>query len=206
MAKKKSNVSINALEKFCKHVWLENVVTMTFPIGEDDAITCEVKKRLSLEETMRFIEDVVSETIMEDDMLIVPMAKEYICGKNILTYYGNFTMPSDTNKAYDLVMGANEIIGAIMNTIDMHQYNMIQGCIHERIEFEKQKMLFGQEAQIRKLTSEIERVTNNMASLFDGVSGEQMSEFITGMAGMAKNTEVTAQDMARAIVEKSTKQ
>jgi len=134
------------------------------------------------------------------------MAKEYICGKNILTYYGNFTMPSDTNKAYDLVMGASEIIGAIMNTIDMHQYNMIQGCIHERIEFEKQKMLFGQEAQIRKLTSEIERVTNNMASLFDGVSGEQMSEFITGMAGMAKNTEVTAQDMARAIVEKSTKQ
>lgn len=206
MAKKKSNVSINALEKFCKHVWPENVVAMTFSIGEDDEITYEVKKRLSLEETMRFIEDVVSATIMEDDMLIVPMAKEYICGKNILTYYGNFTMPSDTNKAYDLVMGASEIIGAIMNVIDMHQYNMIQGCIHERIEFEKQKMLFGQETQIRKLTSEIERVTNNMASLFDGVSGEQMSEFITGMAGMAKNTEVTAQDMARAIVEKSTKQ
>lgn len=200
MAKKKNNVSINALEKYCKSRG-NDVVEMTFPIGDDDSITCEVKPRLSLEETMRFIEDVVSASIMEDDLMIVPMAREYVTCKCVLTYYANFTMPQDVNKAYEFVMGATEIIGAILNVIDGHQFQMIQGCIHERIEFEKQKMLSTQVSQIRKLTNEIEHMTEKFSAVFNGVSGEQMTDFITNMSAMAKDSQITPHDLARAVIE-----
>lgn len=201
MAKKKSNVSINTLEKYCDGLG-NNVIEMTFPDGDETGITFfEVKKRLSLEETMRYIEDVVSASIMEDDLMIVPVAREYINRKNILTYYANFTMPSNSEKAYELVMGVSGLIDEIVKNIDERQYKIIQRCIDERIEFEKQKMLSTQVQQIQKLAGEIEHMTDSFSALFSGVNGEQMSDFIKNMSELSKNANVTGQDIARAMVE-----
>lgn len=200
MAKKRNNVSINTLEKYCDGLG-EGVIEMTFPEGDESSITFEVKKILSLEETMRYIEDVVSASIMEDDLMIVPVAREYINRKNVLTYYANFTMPSNSSKAYELVMGASELIDEIIKSIDKPQYKMIQRCIDERIEFEKQKMLSAQVQQIQKLAGEIEHMTDNFSALFSGVNGEQMSDFIKNMSELSKNANVSGQDIARAMVE-----
>lgn len=200
MAKKKANVSINTLEKYCDGLG-EGVIEMIFPEGDESSITFEVKKILSLEETMRYIEDVVSASIMEDDLMIVPVAREYINRKNVLTYYANFTMPSNSSKAYELVMGASELIDEIIKSIDKPQYKMIQRCIDERIEFEKQKMLSTQVQQIQKLAGEIEHMTDNFSALFSGVNGEQMSDFIKNMSELSKNANVSGQDIARAMVE-----
>ena len=200
MAKKRNNVSINTLEKYCDGLG-QDVIEMTFPEGDESSITFEVKKILSLEETMRYIEDVVSASIMEDDLMIVPVAREYINRKNVLTYYANFTMPSNSSKAYELVMGASELIDEIIKSIDEPQYKMIQRCIDERIEFEKHKMLSTQVQQIQKLAGEIEHMTDNFSALFNGVNGEQMSDFIKNMSELSKNANVTGQDIARAMVE-----
>ena len=62
MAKKTNRVSINALERFCKET-TPDIMQRTFSIG-DETITYEVKFRLTLEESMRFIEDVVKEARM----------------------------------------------------------------------------------------------------------------------------------------------
>ena len=200
MAKKRNNVSINTLEKYYDGLG-EGVIEMTFPEGDESSITFEVKKILSLEETMRYIEDVVSASIMEDDLMIVPVAREYINRKNVLTYYANFTMPSNSSRAYELVMGASELIDEIIKSIDKPQYKMIQRCIDERIEFEKQKMLSTQVQQIQKLAGEIEHMTDNFSALFSGVNGEQMSDFIKNMSELSKNANVSGQDIARAMVE-----
>ena len=202
MTKNNERISVNALEKFCKHTCPDDTITLKFSVGDGEEISYVVKKRLSLEETLRFIESVVSQSIMAKDMMIVPVSKEFVLCKNILTYYANFSMPQNDSKAYDLVMCATEIIFDILNVIDKHQYSIIQSCIQERIEFEKQKMLCEQEAQIGKLVFEIEQFTNKMSGIFDGVNGEQMANFITNMSAMAQNTEVTAHDLADALVDK----
>lgn len=200
MAKKNNNISINTLEKYCKAV-SQTKKTLTIPMGEDGEIVCEVKYRLSLEETLRFVEDVVKATIMTDDTMIVPVAREYIIGKNVLTYYANFTMPADVSKAYDLVMASTDIITQILNETDGHQFTMIQQSIFERVEFEKQKMIAGQEAQIKQLTDKISDMANQMESVFNGVNGNQMADFITGMAKIAKENTLNPQDLAAEIVK-----
>lgn len=200
MAKKNNNISINMLEKYCKQKTSDKA-TLKFPMSDGEELVCEVKTRLSLEETLRFVEDVVKETVASADMMIVPVAKDYILGKNILTYYANFTMPSNASKAYEMVMAATDIINAIVQNVDNHQFSVIQQCIFERVEFEKQKMLSGNEYQINMLIGKINDMTEKMEAAFGGVSGEQVAGFISSMSDFAKDKNVTAQDIAAELVK-----
>lgn len=198
MAKKTNRVSINALERFCKETTLD-IMQRTFSIG-DETITYEVKFRLTLEESMRFIEDVVKEAIMPNDGMIVPLAQSYIIGKNILVYYANFTMPNDESKAYELVLGANGIIGDIIGCIDNAQYQMLLAGVRDRVNFETQKMLSVQEQRVNTLVSEISRFAEQMDSVFGNISGEQMAGFISSMSRLS-DTQISTEELAKAFVE-----
>lgn len=198
MAKKTNRVSINALERFCKEK-TPDIMQRTFFIG-DETITYEVKFRLTLEESMRFIEDVVKEAIMPNDGMIVPLAQSYIIGKNILVYYANFTMPNDESKAYELVLGANGIIGDIIGCIDNAQYQMLLAGVRDRVNFETQKMLSVQEQRVNTLVGEISRFAEQMDSVFGNISGEQMAGFISSMSKLS-DTQISTEELAKAFVE-----
>ena len=198
MAKKTNRVSINALERFCKET-TPDIMQHTFSIG-DETITYEVKFRLTLEESMRFIEDVVKEAVMPNDGMIVPLAQSYIIGKNILVYYANFTMPSDESKAYELVLGANGIIGDIIGCIDNAQYQMLLAGVRDRVNFETQKMLSVQEQRVNTLVGEISRFAEQMDSVFGNISGEQMAGFISSMSKLS-DTQISTEELAKAFVE-----
>ncbi len=198
MAKKTNRVSINALERFCKET-TSDIMQRTFSIG-DETITYEVKFRLTLEESMRFIEDVVKEAIMPNDGMIVPLAQSYIIGKNILVYYANFTMPNDESKAYELVLGANGIIGDIIGCIDNAQYQMLLAGVRDRVNFETQKMLSVQEQRVNTLVGEISRFAEQMDSVFGNISGEQMAGFISSMSKLS-DTQISTEELAKAFVE-----
>ena len=194
MAKKTNRVSINALERFCKET-TPDIMQRTFSIG-DETITYEVKFRLTLEESMRFIEDVVKEAIMPNDGMIVPLAQSYI----ILIYYANFTMPNDESRAYELVLGANGIIGDIIGCIDNAQYQMLLAGVRDRVNFETQKMLSVQEQRVNTLVSEISRFAEQMDSVFGNISGEQMAGFISSMSKLS-DTQISTEELAKAFVE-----
>ena len=198
MAKKTNRVSINALERVCKET-TSDIMQRTFSIG-DETITYEVKFRLTLEESMRFIEDVVKEAVMPNDGMIVPLAQSYIIGKNILVYYANFTMPSDESKAYELVLGANGIIGDIIGCIDNAQYQMLLAGVRDRVNFETQKMLSVQEQRVNTLVGEISRFAEQMDSVFGNISGEQMAGFISSMSKLS-DTQISTEELAKAFVE-----
>ena len=81
------------------------------PYGDGETLSFTVKPLLSMDESIRFIEDVVRECIMADDMLIIPLARDFIVKRNLMTYYANFTMPESQSKTYDFVMAATGIMG-----------------------------------------------------------------------------------------------
>lgn len=201
MSKKNNRVSVNSLEKHYKNNTPETK-TLHIPIG-DESIEYEVKFRLSLKETLQFIEDVVSEYTMADDSMIVPIVRTYIVGKCIMTYYGNFTMPQDGEKEFDFIMASGSVIQEITMNIDQGQFAMIQNAIHERLEFEKQKIVASETSRVKALTYEVSALMDKMSGLFDGIDGDQMSQFVTGMTHLAQDNDVTSQDIARALVDKA---
>ena len=88
MSKKNNKISINALEKYCGQFNTEPQ-DIEIHYGEDEVFTFTVKPLLTMDESVRFIEEVVRECIMPDDMLIVPIARDFITKKNLMTYYAN---------------------------------------------------------------------------------------------------------------------
>lgn len=200
MSKKNNKISINALEKYCGQFNTEPQ-DIEIHYGEDEVFTFTVKPLLTMDESVRFIEEVVRECIMPDDMLIVPIARDFITKKNLMTYYANFTMPESQSKTYDLVMASTGIINAILDNIDIDQFTMIQRSIDERIAFEEQKMIAEQQSNVRKITEDVSEFVSKMSSLFDGIDPEQTDGFMTSVSKMAQNTEISAQSLASAFLE-----
>ena len=199
MAKKQTRVSVNKLEKYHKRSQGNaQFIEASFQI-DDDVVTYQVKPQLSLEECLRFINDVVSECVNANDDIFIPIAQKFIINKNILTYYGNFNMPDDIDKAFNLVMSAEEIIKAILSAININQYHMICDSIKESVEFEKQKMISVQEIRTSGVAAEMKQFIDRMSGLFDGVDGDQIASFVSGIAQMPN---VTAEDLANAVVAK----
>lgn len=200
MPKKNNRISVNTLEKYCSHLNLvPNDVQMQY--GENETISFTVKPLLSMDESIHFIEDVVRECIMVDDMIIIPFARDFITKRNLMTYYANFTMPKSQSKEYDFVMASTEIINEIINNIDKNQFAMIQRSIDERISFEERKMIAEQESNVRKITENVSEFVSKVSGLFDGIDTEQISDFVTSMGKMAQNTEISAQSLATAFLE-----
>lgn len=200
MSKKKNRISVNTLEKYCSHL---NLVPqeIQMPYGDGEALSFTVKPLLTMDESIRFIEDVVRECIMADDMLIIPLARNFIVKKNLMTYYANFTMPESQSKTYDFVMASSGIITVILDNIDLDQFNMLCQSIDERIAFEERKMIAEQEHNVRQITENVSEFVSKMSGLFDGVDAEQMGNFVTSMGKMAQNTEISAQSLAGAFLE-----
>lgn len=200
MSKKKNRISVNTLEKYCSQL---NLVPqeIQMPYGDGEALSFTVKPLLTMDESIRFIEDVVRECIMADDMLIIPLARNFIVKKNLMTYYANFTMPESQSKTYDFVMASSGIITVILDNIDIDQFNMLCQSIDERIAFEERKMIAEQEHNVRQITENVSEFVSKMSGLFDGVDAEQMGNFVTSMGKMAQNTEISAQSLAGAFLE-----
>lgn len=200
MPKKKNKISVNTLEKYCDHLNL-TPQEIQMPYGEGETLSFTVKPLLSMDESIRFIEDVVRECIMADDMLIIPLARDFIVKRNLMTYYANFTMPESQSKTYDFVMAATGIIAVILDNIDLEQFNMIRQSIDERIAFEERKMIAEQQSNVRQITENVSEFVSKMSGLFDGIDAEQMGDFVTSMGKMAQNTEISAQSLAGAFLE-----
>lgn len=200
MSKKKNRISVNTLEKYCSQL---NLVPqeIQMPYGDGEVLSFTVKPLLTMDESIRFIEDVVRECIMADDMLIIPLARNFIVKKNLMTYYANFTMPESQSKTYDFVMASSGIITVILDNIDLDQFNMLCQSIDERIAFEERKMIAEQEHNVRQITENVSEFVSKMSGLFDGVDAEQMGNFVTSMGKMAQNTEISAQSLAGAFLE-----
>ena len=79
---KKNRVSIRALEKYCRETAPE-AIEKTLTVSEGESLTFTIKPRLSLTECVQFIEDVVSEYINAQELMVVPIAKEFIIGQNM---------------------------------------------------------------------------------------------------------------------------
>lgn len=194
MAKEKNRVSINSLERYCDAT-APDVIEKTIMAG-DSEVKYEITPRLSLEDCMRFVEDVVSESVKTDELMIVPIARDFILKRNILTYYANFTMPENVKSAFALVVGADKIVGAILENIDLEQYGMIRRAIDERIAFEERKMIALQEMKVNDAIAQVNQFASRMSGLFDGVDGEQMARFVSELS---RTEQITAQDLAAAV-------
>jgi len=201
MAKKKTKVSVNALENSCKNA--ADIIPCSYQYGDGELIEFEVRPILTFEESLKFVKEVVDNCIIAEDLEVVSVVKDYMFYRNVMTYYANFTMPNSDKRAYEIVMSSMGIIKVICDHVDQNQLVMLKEAIGEQVDFEKKKMIAAQTSRLNEVVGQVNQFTSRMEKLFGDVDGEQMANFITGMTSLSQQTDVTAKDIAEAIVNKS---
>lgn len=202
MAKKENTeISIGKLEKYCK----ENEKTTTlcsFDVA-GESVEYAVKYRISLEDSIKFIGDVVKGCIDKSEMSVIEIARSFLINRGLMTYYANFRMPSDINKRYNYILCAEDIISNILDCIDEQQYKSILEAIDRSIAFEKDKMLCEQGIRINAVMEKLSNISEQMEGIFGGIDSEQTAKFISNIASADKiDAKTLAEVFTKQVAEK----
>lgn len=179
MAKKQSRISINKLERML-NVQVDNV-----PLPGDPSVEVRIKRNLSLNEMLQFVEDVVSSCVDVESGKYFPEIMWFSIYSSLLTTYANFTLPSDVEKQYDLIYNT-DAVELVMGHINRNQYEEIVSAIQSRIDHERRIM---ENALVEKMNELVDRTTAYMQqseALFGSVDSKDMSSLIKNLADMGK--------------------
>jgi len=172
--------------------------------GEQFDIT--VKSRLGLDESIKFIYDVVSTVVNEDESNISYAVKDFSTKINTLAMLTDICIPDDLKVQFDLVYGT-DILDTILNTssFDIRSYNILLDSIDKQIAYEERKMQnqfkVQMESYIEQIKSEAEEVIGvfeKFGKAFSKVDPEQTAKLV---ANLAKIKNLDQNKLAKAFID-----
>lgn len=205
MAKtKKQHVSVNELDKF---IFTPSEFIIRLP-GDEPQTEVVVKPRLTLAESLDFVNSVISD-IFDEESGFSYYFKDFSIRINTLKYYTNITIPQNLEKQYDLVH--TDLLDRIFSegTFDNDTYKTLLESLDKQIEFEAQKYQNELRAETRELIEETRmqgeeliKVFSQFAKSFENIDPDQMAGLVTKLANMENINEKAIVD---ALVEKGDK-
>lgn len=175
MANKVKKISVNALEKAIKTVYVPTVTK------EWNGLSIVIKKKLNLAETMLFIDSVVSSCIIGENGDYAPEIKSYAVRSLAIALYTNLRLPSDEDKIYDVLYG-NGLWELVTANIAKDQFDDIMKAIDSKIEYLSYSNAAVVNQQAEELYSTIEELSQKIATLFDGVESDDVKNIVSSFA------------------------
>lgn len=177
MAKKKTHISVRNFEKMMVD---NNCITNVDELPDVDIC---VNYTIPLVSALQFVEDVVSACIDTERGEYIPEAKRFAIRKCVLTLYGDFTMPVDIEKQYELVY-RTEAYHAVMSVLNMDQYMDIIEAIEDRIEHELAIMENGMTEKLNDIARNLGEMTERSKEVFGNVDPEELGAFVESISSM----------------------
>lgn len=191
MAKKEKRISINKLES-----------TMTSPVVSVpmkgvDGVDIIIRRTLPLNDVLQFVANVVSSCIDEETGTYTPEVVPFAIKANVLTYYANFSLPSNVEKQYDLIYNTTAV-KQVMDHINMIQYEEIVDAIDEKIAYVCSMMTTAAVQQVNAIAQRMEDFANKSEELFSNVTGEDMANLMRNLSSVGK---VDERSLVRAVFD-----
>lgn len=204
----KKHVSVNSLDNY-----ISETKTFTVPLpafGEETPIEITVKPRLTIAESIDFVNNVVSD-VVDDDTGVTYCIKDFSIRLNTLKFYTNITIPQNLDKQYELAY--SDIVMRITHDDEhrfkLDEYENLVSAVDKQIEFEKEKYLCELRRETEELIEETKiqneqlvAVFSQFAKSFENIDPDQMAGLVTKLANMEKLDEKSIVD---ALVEKGDK-
>lgn len=195
MAKKtRKRITINAFEKVMK----ENYQPVTNV--EWNGITIEIKRTLSFAKMIGFIGGVVAACYNAESGVYTPDVKSFAIKLMVLENYANFTMPSNPEKMYELVY-CTDAFDAVMPHINQIQFREICDSIDEKLDYITSANIEAANKQITEMFSSMDGIQEQLSSLFNKVSDEDIKNLVGALA----NGKFDEEELAKAVLNESLK-
>lgn len=189
MADKIKKVSINAFEEAVNSQY---EATQSF---EWNGITIVVKRNLTLREMMSFVDSVVKNCFKEEDGTFIPEIKDFATRSCIYEYYTNITLPANIEKRYDLLYH-QMLLDEIMPRIDSLQFNALIRAIEDKVAHLAQANIEAVTKQMNELYASVDGLQGQLESVFSGISGEDIQNFMAAFG----NGEINEEKIAKAVM------
>lgn len=181
MAKNKiQKISVNAMVEIMKR--FDTVETI-----EWNGLQVVIKKNLSLEEMMTFVNSVVKSCFDQASGAYMPEVKDFAIRANVLDMYTNFTLPKDLDKQYDMVIrsGAVEMV---LNYINYAQFNELVKAIDSKLQNTADANIQAFITKLDNVTTAFSDMQTEMEKMFSGVDTEDIGKLVGAIAN-GNNTE-----------------
>lgn len=192
MAKEIERVSVN---KFESALLQDNVVTETLS-GTDDVVF-QVKKTISLEDMISFVQEVVESCIDGETGEYIPEAYDFAIRVGVLTRYANFTMPTNMNKKYMLVYGTRAF-DQITVLINYTQFNDIVRAIDRKIKYMLDVMSSSAVSKINEVIDKFKDIASTAEVAFAGANPDDIQKVLHGVS---KVNNIDEKEIAKIILE-----
>lgn len=172
MAKKtKKRITINAFEKVMKENY-QPVVEV-----EWNGLAIEIKRTLSLQEVIGFVEGVIDACFDEETGDYLPEIKDFLIKSFVLEKYANFTMPSNANNMYDLIY-CTDAFATVYGYINAEQFLEIRAAIDEKLDYKTNTSVEAMNKQISTVFNSFEDIEKNLSQLFSSVDNESLAKLV----------------------------
>lgn len=181
MAKKvNKEVSVNKIETLLTK---DNIFTIDF--GDD--VCVEVKRNLSLDESMGFISYIYNCCINEADensyaREYLPESFGFALRYAFFKYYTNIRMPSDQNACYDILY-KTDVFESALEQIDKSQYEDNMFAVREKIKFAVANMNSSAEYQANNILLGVNSLIATMKRSLDDIETGETGEMLKGLLG-----------------------
>lgn len=177
MANRRKRISINALEKCVAEAYGDRVV-----IKEWNGIDIIINKQLTLPEMMSFVDGVVKSCFSDDGNEYMPEIKDFALRCSVLEMYGNFRLPENVEKKYELVYGC-DACEVVLKEIDRGQFDAMLQAIDEKIQSIADANIEAIHKQINELYASFSNLEERLSSVFNGIDKETMTGLVSAMSG-----------------------
>lgn len=191
MAKKtKKRITINAFERAAEK-GIPEIVTIEWA-----GLNVEIKPTLSLGEMYTFVNGVVSACVDTETGVYNAEVKDFAIKMLVLENYANFTLPKNTEKAYELVYRTDAYF-RVKDNINLVQFDEICKAIDTKIEYALKSNVETANRQINEMFSSMEGIQNQLSSLLGEIDGED----IKGLVGAMMNGKLDEEKLMKAYLE-----
>lgn len=195
MTKRKiKRISVNEVDEIMKGV--ENTETVQWN-GLDIVIT----RSLSLVDMMEFVDGVVKSCFDQTTGAYMPEIKDFAIRLNIMEKYANFTLPSNVERKYDIVVRSGAV-EEIMSHINLVQFGELIKAIDAKLQNAADanvQMVF---RQFNDVVTSFEELQEKVGALFAGVDPADIGKLM----GAISESGISEEKVVQAYIAEQAKQ
>lgn len=174
MANKVKRISVNSLEK-CIERKPETVNV------EWNGLDIVVKKRLSFEEMIAFVDGVAKSCFAADTNDFIPGVKDFVISCFVIEMYSNLTLPQNVSKKYEIISSC-DVVDVILENVDREQFDNITGAINEKIRYLISVNLSQATVKINELLYSFGDIESKVGELFGKISSDDVQTLVSAIS------------------------
>lgn len=174
MAKKAKRISVNALEKCIERK--PEIVNV-----EWNGLDIVVKKRLSFEEMIDFVNGVAQSCFAADTNDFIPGVKDFVIGCFAIEMYSNLTLPHNVSKKYEIISSC-DVVDVILENVDRDQFDKIVGAINDKIRYLINVNLSQATVKINELLYSFGDIESKVGELFGKISPNDVQALVSAIS------------------------